>query len=70
MPQTSKPTVRTCLDPGIPVLLLAMVLLATVLFDVVAGRLAQVTMSAHPAPAACDRTGEHPGLGIDEESVN
>jgi hypothetical protein len=44
-------------------------LLATVLFDVVGGRLSQITMSAHPSPASCARTGEYPGFG-DEDVVN
>ncbi|HSN56597.1 MAG TPA: hypothetical protein VLT32_18150 [Candidatus Sulfomarinibacteraceae bacterium] len=38
------------------------VLLATVLFDVIGGRLSMVSLSAEPAPASCRRSGHCPGF--------
>lgn len=46
------------------------VVLATVLFDVVGGRLSQVSISPYPAPAACERSGDYPGFGFDLDPVN
>ena len=45
------------------------VLLATVLFDVIGGRLSQVTMAEEPPPASCRRSGHYPGFeeGITEQ---
>lgn len=58
-------------EAGRPCVLLEQdgVVLATVLFDVVVGRLTQITLSDHPTPASCRRTGEVPGFG-DEGPVN
>jgi hypothetical protein len=45
-------------------------LLATVLFDVVGGLLSQVTLSDHPRPDSCRRSGDYPGFENDVRTVN
>jgi hypothetical protein len=45
-------------------------LLATVLFDVIGGRLTQVSLSDHPAPRKCVGTGEYPGCEVEPDLVN
>jgi len=45
-------------------------LLATVLFDVVGGRLSQVSIGPNPDPNECERSGEYPGFSFDNEPVN
>jgi hypothetical protein len=42
------------------------VMLATVLFDVVGGRLARISLGPNPPPESCLRSGEFPGFGADE----
>jgi len=44
--------------------------LATVLFDVVGGELFQISIGPHPAPNACVRMGEFPGLDPAAEIIN
>ena len=46
------------------------VLLATVLFEAVGGRLCQVSIGPYPPPNACERWGDCPGFGFDDEPVN
>ena len=59
-------------EPGRPCAFIEQngVLLATVLFEVVGGLVSQVSIGPYPAPAACERSGEHPGFGFDDEPVN
>ena len=59
-------------EPGRPCALIEQngLLLATVLFDVVGGRLSQVSIGPYPAPASCERSGEYPGLESDDGLVN
>jgi len=45
-------------------------LLATVLFDVVGGRLSQITLGPFPPPGDCGRWGEFPGFDSGEDLVN
>jgi len=46
------------------------VLLATVLFDVLGGRIAQISIGPHPSPESCRRQGEFPGFETGTELVN
>jgi hypothetical protein len=59
-------------EPGRPCAFIEQngVLLATVLFEVVGGLLTQVSIGPYPSPAACERSGDYPGLGFDDEPVN
>ncbi len=45
-------------------------LIATVLFDVVGGKLSQISLGPFPPPDECRRWGEFPGFDSDEELVN
>ena len=45
-------------------------LLATVLFDVVGGKLSQISIGPFPPPDECRQWGEFPGLDTGEELVN
>lgn len=45
-------------------------LLATVLFDVIAGRVAQISLGPHPSPESCRRSGEYPGFDGAPELIN
>ena len=44
--------------------------LATVFFEVVAGRIVQISLGPHPPPESCLRTGEFPGFEKDDDLVN
>jgi len=44
--------------------------LATVLFDFIAGKLSQVSLSDHPAPGDCLGSGEYPGFEDGSDTVN
>jgi hypothetical protein len=58
--------------PGRPCALIEQdgVPLATVLFEVVGDRLSHVSIGPYPAPADCERSGDYPGFGFDDEPVN
>jgi hypothetical protein len=45
-------------------------LLATVLFEVIGGKLSQVSLSDNPAPGRCLGSGEFPGREAAPEVVN
>ena len=45
-------------------------LLATVLFDVIGGKLSQISLGPYPPPEECRRWGEFPGFDSDEGIVN
>jgi hypothetical protein len=45
-------------------------LLATVLFDVLCGRIAQISLGPHPSPESCWRSGEFPGFDSEPDLVN
>lgn len=45
-------------------------LLATVLFDVLGGRIAQISLGPHPPPESCLRSGEFPGFDGEPDLVN
>ena len=45
-------------------------LLATVFFDVIGGRLFQISLGANPPPATCRRSGDYPGFETQVGVVN
>lgn len=45
-------------------------MLATVFFDVVGGRIAQISLGPYPPPEDCLRSGEFPGFEEDRDIVN
>lgn len=45
-------------------------LLATVLFDVIGGRIWQISLGDQPPPASCRRAHVFPGFGTGDQSVN
>jgi hypothetical protein len=59
-------------SPGRPCALIEQdgFVLATVLFDVVGGKLGQISLGPHPPPETCRRSGEFPGFDSGEGIVN
>jgi len=45
-------------------------MLATVLFDVLGGRIAQISLGPLPPPESCRRSGKFPGFDIEPDLVN